>query len=69
MIQATFPFLSHSDEAKKNYSNQYKFLDTNGPHQEKKEVFGLGSYKITAYSLYMSSTEPRKKPIHEFCTN
>ena len=50
MLQDTFPFLSHSDQARETTVINTNILDTNVPHQKK--VLSLGSYEITAYSLY-----------------
>ena len=37
--------------------------------KKKKILLTLGSYKITAYSLHILNTEPRKKPTCELCVN
>lgn len=50
MLQDTFPFLSHSDQAGETTVINTNILDTNVPHQ--KTVLSLGFYNITAYSLY-----------------
>lgn len=42
MIQAIFPFLSHTDEAKDTMAINAKFLVTNGTYPPKKKVeFGI----------------------------
>lgn len=68
LIQATFPVLLYWDQARETTIINTKFPDIMY-HIKKKNVLSLGSYKITAYSLHILNTEPKKKPICELCVN